>query len=121
MTEEDPLWNPDAARNCVWHPYPPDVAMKARRECAFPGCGRPGELVRVCAPSAWVNNPLPYGNQATLVTVWCRDDAAQQGFDGSLAEDEPPPTPETDGNRHWHLFRRWFNETHGPDSEPGNG
>ena len=103
----DPLLaQPDGA-DCRWHPYPSDVALDSRRRCEFPGCGRPGELVRVCTPGMSAAMTPLFGNFATLITVWCTDDARGQGFDGSLAEEESrdPSAP-----HHHHAFRQWLKD-----------
>lgn len=74
-------WDPPDPAACRWHPYPADVPVDARHECAYPGCGMKAAVVRVYAPSDGSRTPA-FGDLATAITVWCEEHARGQGWDG---------------------------------------
>ena len=71
--------------------------MPKRQQCSAPGCGLPGEVVRV---RSWLSaTTAPLGPFAGSTTVWCLGDARSLGYEPDAAPPVPPP--------HLNAFQRW--------------
>jgi hypothetical protein len=93
-----------------WHSFPVDVPVEKRAPCAFPGCGRPADLIEIRSQGSGLTPLL--GNLETVTTPWCDEHAAAQGYDETRPQSRPP--------EHLNAFQRLIARTltHGDSGSP---